>query len=268
MPQSSNDTENEPPAHTQGADTSTRTSVARAGGSELDSRRTFTTDLQGHSDAAQDHWRQLPDEFVDEVCWHLQSAQAALSLINMPTLGSRLVVYERCSKSNCGTGAGPRVVQESALASPTILGSFICGLKRIGHFKRHASSDYIGQPQLHSNGTCFFGEDRWISNCIKFKCKCKPCALHFSVVPTVNFIIHYRCNHHVDDRWWCFRHNGHSAVFEAYGCPRSTIIRRGRWQSQAVGAGTTAAAVFGHSLSAQTGFTTFDMVCLASALSM
>jgi hypothetical protein len=69
MPQSSHDIENDPPAHAhgQGADALSRTSVARAGTSERDAQRMLATDLQGQSDAAQGHWRQLPDEFADEV---------------------------------------------------------------------------------------------------------------------------------------------------------------------------------------------------------
>jgi hypothetical protein len=69
MPQSSHDIENDPPAHAhgQGADALSRTSVARAGSSERDAQRMLATDLQGQSDAAQGHWRQLPDEFADEV---------------------------------------------------------------------------------------------------------------------------------------------------------------------------------------------------------
>ena len=88
MPQSSHDIENDPPAHAhgQGADALSRTSVARAGTSESDAQRMFATHLQGQSDAAHGHWRQLPGEFADEVCWHcrLQCAQAAFWYIIRP----------------------------------------------------------------------------------------------------------------------------------------------------------------------------------------
>ena len=170
---------------------------------------------------------------------------SSILVYNTPTLGSRLAVHEGCGKSYCGACTGPRVLKESALARPVVLGLSSCGLKRSGRFKR--SRYNLGQPQHQTNCACFNAEARGAMHCSKGR---RPCALLVTEGPAISFIDH-SSSHHVHGRWWCFRLNSHSAAFETYRCPGSTIMRRGRRQSQERGTGTLAAAVFGHSLSAR-----------------